>query len=348
MVTPVVVTAAGRHADTSVSVRNADGKAVRGTFSADRTTVDLDRAARLRQDLLAGRGGGQRRRPATQGDQQVHHRHAAHVHAALRVPRRPAARTVGVGQPIQVRFDEAIADKAAAEKALIVTTSPPVHGAWHWFSDQVVHWRPQTYWKPGTKVTVKANVYGVHVGDEIYGQQDVTTSFTIGRSKIFTINDKTHTGVITINGKAARTVPVSMGRRRVVTVNGKTIYFTTQSGPHIVTEKYPVKRMSSASYGLPKDTPLGYDEKIPLAVRITAGRRVRALGALVGGRPGHAQRLARLRQHLPGQRALVLRQLLLRRRRRHQEHRRPLPLAAGLQRVGRPLGEVEGRQRAVS
>ena len=97
----------------------------------------------------------------------------------------------------------------------------------------------------------------------------MSTSFTIGSSKIFTINDKTHTGVITINGKASRTVPVSMGRGGSFTVDGHTIYFTTQSGPHIVKEKYPVKRMTSASYGLPKDTPLGYDEKISLAVRIS-------------------------------------------------------------------------------
>jgi lipoprotein-anchoring transpeptidase ErfK/SrfK len=97
----------------------------------------------------------------------------------------------------------------------------------------------------------------------------VSTSFRIGPSKIFTINDKTHMGVIKINGKATRTVPVSMGRGGSVTVDGHTIYFTTQSGPHIVREKYPVKRMTSASYGLPKDTPLGYDENISLAVRIS-------------------------------------------------------------------------------
>jgi lipoprotein-anchoring transpeptidase ErfK/SrfK len=143
-------------------------------------------------------------------------------------------KTVGVGQPIQVRFDEDIADKAAAEKALVVTTSPPVAGAWHWFSDSEVHWRPQHYWKPGTKVTVKANVYGV--GGRQRDLRPAGRELVVHdrRAKIFTINDKTHTGVITINGKATRTVPVSMGRGGSVTVDGQTIYFTTQSGPHIV------------------------------------------------------------------------------------------------------------------
>ena len=105
-------------------------------------------------------------------------------------------KTVGVGQPIQVRFDEPIADKAAAEKALVVTTNP--HGRRRLALVQ----RParctgarSTTGRPAPRSRVKANVYGVSVGDGIYGQQDVSSSFTIGASKIFTINDKTHTGV---------------------------------------------------------------------------------------------------------------------------------------------------------
>ena len=267
--TPVTVRAAGGTVST-VSLRNSDGELVAGTFSADRTTwtstepLGYDKSYSLA--AVAANADGRTTRSSS-AFSTVTPRTFTLPSLFPGGPGGP--RTVGVGQPIQVRFDEAIADKAAAEKALVVTTSPHVDGAWHWFSDSEAHWRPQHYWTPGTKVSVKANVYGVAVGDGIYGQQDVSTSFTIGASKIFTINDKTHTGVIKINGKATRTVPVSMGRGGSVTVNGHTIYFTTQSGPHIVREKYPVKRMTSASYGLPKDTPLGYDEKISLAVRIS-------------------------------------------------------------------------------
>ncbi len=267
--TPVTVRAAGGTVST-VSLRNGDGKLVAGTFSADRTTwTSTEPLGYDKSYLLAA--------VAANADGRTTQSTSAFSTVTPRTFTLPSLfpggpdgpRTVGVGQPIQVRFDEDIADKAAAEKALVVTTSPHVDGAWHWFSDREVHWRPPHYWTPGTKVSVKANVYGVAVGDGIYGQQDVSSSFTVGASKIFTINDKTHTGVITINGKATRTVPVSMGRGGSVTVDGHTIYFTTQSGPHIVKEKYPVKRMTSASYGLPKDTPLGYDEKISLAVRIS-------------------------------------------------------------------------------
>jgi lipoprotein-anchoring transpeptidase ErfK/SrfK len=267
--TPVTVRASGGTVS-AVSLRNPDGELVAGTFNAGRTTwtstEPLGYGKSYSLAAVAANADGKTTR-STSAFSTVAPRTLTLPYLFPGGPDGP--RTVGVGQPIQVRFDEDIADKTAAEKALVVTTSPHVDGAWHWFSDREVHWRPQHYWTPGTTVTVKANVYGVGVGDGIYGQQDVSTSFTIGAAKIFTINDKTHTGVITINGKATRTVPVSMGRGGSYTVDGQTIYFTTQSGPHIVKEKYPVKRMTSASYGLPKDTPLGYDENISLAVRIS-------------------------------------------------------------------------------
>ena len=53
--------------------------------------------------------------------------------------------TVGVAAPIIIQFDAPIADKAAVERALKVTTEPPVEGSWAWLPDEVggarVHWR---------------------------------------------------------------------------------------------------------------------------------------------------------------------------------------------------------------
>ena len=265
---PVVVTARAGEL-TSVTVRNPDGKAVRGAFNPSRTSwqsaepFGYDRTYTV--EAVATSADGKSTRTTTEFRTVVPRTYTL----PYLFPSAKGPHTVGIGQPISVRFDEPIGDKATAERALKVTTTPPVAGAWHWFTDQVAHWRPRTYWKPGTKVTVTAAVYGVHVGDDVYGQQDVSVSFTIGPAKVFTINDRTHTGVIRVNGKAVRTVPVSMGRGGKTVVEGRSIYFTTQSGPHIVAEKYPVKQMKSESYGLPKDSPLGYDEKIPLAVRIS-------------------------------------------------------------------------------
>lgn len=267
VVKPVVVTAAAGTLS-SVSVRNADGKQVGGALNADRTTwtssepLGYDRAYSV--SAVAANADGRSTR-ATSKFTTVKPR----TFTLPYLSPRPGS-TVGVGQPIMVRFDEPIADKAAAERALTVTTTPAVEGSWYWFSDQIVHWRPPTYWKPGTKVSVKAAVYGVHVGNDIYGQQDVSLSFTIGRSKIATIDDRTKQMVVRIDGKVVRTAPVSMGKNQRIIANGKVINYLTQSGPHIVAEKYPVKTMSSASYGVTdKNDPNYYLQDIPLAVRIS-------------------------------------------------------------------------------
>ncbi|HEX6755119.1 MAG TPA: Ig-like domain-containing protein [Mycobacteriales bacterium] len=266
---PVVVTAK-LGTLVAVTVRNADGGSVGGALNASRTRWTSAEPLGYEKSYsvnATARGADGRTVTGASSFRTVEPRTFTLPYL---FPGPGGPKTVGVGQPIYVRFDEPISDRAAAEKALTVTTTPHVDGAWHWFSDQIVHWRPRTYWTPGTKVTVKAAVYGVHVGDDVYGQEDVTSSFTIGPARIFTINDRTHTGVITVNGKVVKaSVPVSMGRGGKTVVDGKAIYFTTQSGPHIVAEKYPVKQMKSESYGLPKDSPLGYDEKIPLAVRIS-------------------------------------------------------------------------------
>ena len=57
---------------------------------------------------------------------------------------------VGVGQPVAVRFDENIPNRLAAQRAITVTTDPPVEGAFYWLSNREVRWRPAEYWKPGT------------------------------------------------------------------------------------------------------------------------------------------------------------------------------------------------------
>ena len=265
---PVVVTAEDGRL-TSVTVRNADGKAVRGALSADRLRWTSAEPLGYEKTYSVSAA-------ASNADGEATRASSTFTTVVPRTFTMPylfpgdGVSTVGVGQPITVRFDEPIADKAAAEKALSVRTKPAVAGSWHWFGDQNVHWRPKTYWKPGTKVTVKANVYGVHVGEDIYGQQDVASSFTIGPSRIATIDDNTHMMTVRISGKVVRTVPVAMGKDRAITINGQTIDYETQSGVHVVTDKHRVKKMSSASYGVTdKNHPEYYEENIAYAVRIS-------------------------------------------------------------------------------
>src|SRR5205823_4199705 len=60
--------------------------------------------------------------------------------------------TYGMGQPVIVAFSEKVADKAAAEKAIDITTTPEVKGKFFWVSSSIVHWRPAKYWAKGTTI----------------------------------------------------------------------------------------------------------------------------------------------------------------------------------------------------
>jgi len=266
---PVTVTASGGTL-TTVTLRNGDDEPVRGSLNAARTRwtsaepLGYDRSYSV--SAVAANADGR----TTRGGSAFHTVTPRTFTLPYLFPGAGGPRTVGVGQPVSVRFDEPIEDKAAAERALTVTTTPRVDGAWHWFSDQLVHWRPRTYWTPGTKVTVTAAVYGVHVGDGVYGQRDVSSSFTIGPAKIATVDDRTKQMVVRVDGTVVRTIPVALGKNQQIVVDGKTINYLTQSGPHVVAEKYPKKKMSSASYGVTdKKDPNYYEEDIELAVRIS-------------------------------------------------------------------------------
>jgi hypothetical protein len=56
---------------------------------------------------------------------------------------------VGVGQPVAIRFDENISNRLAAQRAINITTNPPVEGAFYWLNNREVRWRPAQYWRPG-------------------------------------------------------------------------------------------------------------------------------------------------------------------------------------------------------
>lgn len=168
---------------------------------------------------------------------------------------------VGVGQPVVVHFDEPVTDRAAAESNLIVTTNPPVAGRWSWFDDQNVHYRPEAYWPANTQVTVDAKIYGVNIGDGIYGQQDTHVAFTIGDAMIGKVDHDELVLRWYLNGALISEMPTSMGKAS----------FPTESGSFVIQEKYETKIMDSSTYGLPTDDPNGYRTEVDWAVRMSAG-----------------------------------------------------------------------------
>jgi lipoprotein-anchoring transpeptidase ErfK/SrfK len=166
----------------------------------------------------------------------------------------------GVGMPIILDFDRAVPNKDLVEKALEVKAEKPVEGAWRWLGDQRVVYRPKTYWPAHQTVTLNARMAGVRAGKDIYGTRNLTRTFEIGASRIAKINLKKHKMTVSIDGKKARTVPVSGG-------NASTREYTTTSGVHLTMEKGNPVRMVSP--GRKKGDPGYYDELINYAVRIS-------------------------------------------------------------------------------
>ncbi|WP_343709935.1 Ig-like domain-containing protein [Mycobacterium sp.] len=166
---------------------------------------------------------------------------------------------VGVGQPVAIRFDENIADRAAAEKAITVTTDPPVQGAFYWLTNREVRWRPEHFWKPGTAVDVAVNTYGVDLGDGVFGEDNASTHFTIGDEVIATADDTTKLLTVRVNGEVVKTMPTSMGKDSTPTASG--IYLIGARFAHMI--------MDSSTYGVPVNSPNGYRTEVDWATQMS-------------------------------------------------------------------------------
>jgi lipoprotein-anchoring transpeptidase ErfK/SrfK len=154
---------------------------------------------------------------------------------------------VGVAAPVIIQFDASITDKAAVEKALKVTTEPPVEGSWAWLPDEVggsrAHYRTKEYYPAGTKVNVDAKLYGVAFGDGAYGAQDISLNFEIGRRQVVKAEASSHRiQVLDAQGAVIMDFPCSYGE-------GDLPRNITRSGVHVVTEKYEDFYMSNPAAG---------------------------------------------------------------------------------------------------
>lgn len=166
---------------------------------------------------------------------------------------------VGVGEPVAIRFDEDIANRAAAEKAIAITTDPPVVGAFYWLNNREVRWRPEHFWKPGTNVNVAVNTYGVDLGDGLFGEDNLKTHFTIGDELIATADDTTKMLTVRINGEVVKTMPTSMGKDST----------PTASGIYIIGERFSHMIMDSSTYGVPVNSPNGYRTEVDFATQMS-------------------------------------------------------------------------------
>ncbi|WEO95202.1 Ig-like domain-containing protein [Streptomyces sp. FXJ1.172] len=164
--------------------------------------------------------------------------------------------TVGVGMPFSVNFTRGITDPQAVEKSIKITTQPAVDVEGHWFGNDRLDFRPEKYWKEGTKVTVDLDLDGVEGRSGVYGNQHKTITFTIGRNQVSVVDARTHTMKITQDGKVIKTLPVTTGKPG----------YDTWNGQMVISEKLTETRMDSETVGYGKQ----YDIKdVPHAMRLT-------------------------------------------------------------------------------
>ncbi|MFH0173174.1 Ig-like domain-containing protein [Streptomyces cacaoi] len=170
--------------------------------------------------------------------------------------------TVGTGMIVSLEFNREIDNRAAVQRAVRVTAEPAVDIRPHWFGDTRLDFRPEEYWAPGTRVTVTLGLRDVEGAPGVYGLQDKSFSFTVGRSQVSLVDAAKHTMQVRRDDELLATVPITAGAPKNTTYNGKMV----------VTEMLELTRMNGATVGFKKANGKGeYDiPDVPHAMRLTS------------------------------------------------------------------------------
>ncbi|MET7368606.1 Ig-like domain-containing protein [Streptomyces sp. NPDC005566] len=238
-------------------MEDAERKEVRGEIAKDgRSWAPQDAAYRLG---LAGKYSVE----AVAVD-EVGHRSARNTTFTTLVPKdrfigyfKPENRsTVGTGMIVSFDFNRPVKHRAAVEKAIRITAEPETEVVGHWFGKDRLDFRPATYWKPGTEVTVDVGLRDVKGAPGVYGSQKKKVTFRVGRSQTSVVDALNHTMEVRSDGELVSTVPITAGAKKTTTYNGKMV----------VSELHEMTRMDSRTVGFGGE----YDIKdVPHAIRLT-------------------------------------------------------------------------------
>ncbi|TXS54461.1 hypothetical protein EAO75_00015 [Streptomyces sp. uw30] len=235
---------------TSVKVTGSDGSALDGAFNEARTkwTSAKNPYSGTKYTVTAQAKGTDARTTTFTTDSP------AGTFVGYFTPE--ADSTSGVGMPVSINFTQAVADKAAVEKAITVTAEPAVEVVGHWFGDTRLDFRPQSYWAAGTTVTLSLRLRDVEGSEGVYGVQSKDVTFHIGRGQISTVDLAAKEMTVVRDGATIATYPVSGGDAE----------HTTWSGIMVISERFEQTRMESSTVGLGDE----YDiSDVPHAQRLT-------------------------------------------------------------------------------
>ncbi|GAA2905914.1 Ig-like domain-containing protein [Streptomyces mexicanus] len=244
---------------TNVTMTTSDGKAVTGQISADKTSwkpsVQLERATTYKVAATATDAKGRA------AHENASFTTVAPAHSFIGSFTPDNNTTVGVGMPVSINFDKAITNKAAVQKGITVTSSSGQEVVGHWFGANRLDFRPEQYWKEGSTVTLKLALDGVQGAPGVYGVQQKTVTFHIGRNQVSYVDAKTKQMKVTQDGRTIKTIPISAGSPD----------HTTYEGQMVISEKFEQTRMNGATVGFTDSDGKGeYDIKdVPHAMRLT-------------------------------------------------------------------------------
>ncbi|MFJ8577379.1 Ig-like domain-containing protein [Micromonospora sp. NPDC093277] len=167
---------------------------------------------------------------------------------------------VGVGMPLIVKFSRAIPQdyRDDVQRRMTVTASPAQEGIWRWISPTEVHYRPKEFWKANSTVTYRVQAGGLPLGNGWYGRADLTVDIKIGPSFVMTVENSTKRMTVTKDGKAIKTIMVSLGKKTT----------PSSSGTMVVIEKKEHTVFDTMEELGPVD---GYRQPIDYAQRLTWG-----------------------------------------------------------------------------
>lgn len=170
---------------------------------------------------------------------------------------------VGVAHPVVVTFSGPIADRAAAERALRIRSTPSRTGSYEWLEDHVVQWTPDDFWPANSTVSLSVGGQWAQfkTGPKVVGVAD--------------ISDRTFT--VTIDGVAeGSAIPLPaphhlphMGEEGVMLASMGRPEYPTPVGTYPVLAKDRTVIMDSSSVGIPITAHDGYRLEVEYAVRIT-------------------------------------------------------------------------------
>ncbi|MDC0771355.1 L,D-transpeptidase [Streptomyces sp. HD] len=245
---------------TEVTMTTAEGAAVKGEISADKTSwkpsAQLERSTTYKVAVTAKDAKG------LEAHENGSFTTVSPNNSFLGYFTPEDGSTVGVGMPVSINFDKAISNKAAVQKGISVSTTSGQEVVCHWFNDTRMDCRPDEYWKAGSTVTLKMSLDGVEGSQGVYGVQEKTVTFKIGRNQVSYVDAKTKQMKVTQDGKTIKTIPISAG-----SPDNK-----TYEGIMVMSEKFKETRMNGATVGFTDDDGKGeYDIKdVPHAIRLSS------------------------------------------------------------------------------